>query len=331
MNNSDDFPVLPTYQAAVDHHNSRTPYKRGKNKGLRPLGFVRRYDRSQIRMEGEVVVCRYYESDIIRFYPDNTIVLDHDGFQSPSTLECMNRILYQRFKLPNIWGGSGRGSQPVSKVKGKFYLQDIKDPNIKHRFDKPLTILPNDEIIGGATEQRYVLNQQLMAQVRKYYADSKFLEYVKYYVQMNPILQKNEVAHGSYVEVLPALPTLQLGNSTRYFANKAAERRDDFFRSLNFAVTYISEEDRLVAMMPLAEQLAMSSSDYCWNRNLSAYEYLTSFEKAKEMFYELCRYQYNESLFTPEDMPQGKVLVDDNSKYMLLGSEWKLPWQVTTD
>lgn len=324
MNNSDDFPALSTYQDAVDHHDSRTPYKRGRNKGLRPLGFTRRYDRSQIRMDGDVVVCRYYNSDIIRFYPDNTIVLDHDSFQSPSTQECMNRILYQRFGLSHIWGGTS-GTQPVSKVRGKFYLQDIKDPSIKHRFDKPLTILPNDEIIGGATEQRYVLDQQLMAQVRKYYNDSKFLEYVKYYVQMHPMAPKGEVS------AQEALPTLQVGNSTHYFANKAANRRDDFFRSLNLAVTYISEEDRLIAMMPLAEQLAMSSSDYRWNRNLNVYEYQTSFEKAKELFYELCRYQYNDSLFALETMPQGKVLVDDNSKYMHLGSEWDLPWQVTTD
>jgi hypothetical protein len=329
MNNSDDFPTLPTYQAAVEHHDSRKPYKRGKNKGMRPLGFVRRYDRSQIRMEGGgvngaggVVVCRYYNSDIIKFNPDNSIVLNHDGFESPSTLECMNRILYQRFKLPNIWGGHGgrSGSQPISKIGGKFYLQDIKDPNIKHRFDKTLTITPDNEIIGGATERKYVLDQQLMGQVRKYYADSGFIEFVKYYVQMNPRVGKAE-------DILYAqLPALQLGNSTRYFANKAAQKRDDFFAALNDATKIQAEEDRLVAMMPLAEQIAMSAAVYSWDRNLNMYQYINDFKKTKEFFYELCRYQYNEALFKQEVVQQGKVLVDDNSKYIQLGSDWALPF-----
>lgn len=325
MNNSDDFPVLPTYQAAVDHHNSRTPYKRGKNKGLRPLGFVRRYDRSQIRMEGGgvngaggVVICRYYNSDIIKFNPDNSIVLDHCHFESPSTMECMNRILYQRFKLPNIW--NTRGSQPISKIGGKFYLQDIKNPNIKHRFDKSLTITPDNDITGGGTETKYVLNQQLMGQVRKYYADSGFMEFVKYYVQMNPRI-------GTMDDVLSTrLPTLQLGNSTRYFANKAAQKRDDFFAALNDATKIQAEEDRLIAMMPLAEQIAMSAADYWWDRNLNMYQYITDFKKTKEFFYELCRYQYNYALFTQEVVQQGKVLVDDNSKYIQLGSDWALPF-----
>ena len=323
MNNSDDFPVLPTYQAAVEHHDSRTPYKRGKNKGLRPLGFVRRYDRSQIRMEGDVVVCRYYNSDVIRFYPDNTIVLNHDGFESPSTMECMNRILYQRFKLQHIWGGHrGRsGSQPISKVRGKFYLQDIKDPSIKHRFDKPLTILPNDEIIGGATERKYALNQQLMAQVRKYYYDAKFIEFVKYVVQMNPRMSK------AAIKMEETRPMLQLGNSTRYFANKAAQRRDEFFLDLNIAVKIPDESERLAAYLPLAEQLVMSAADYTWERVMDCYVYVTDLQKTKEFFYELCRYQYNTELFTSELVPQGKVLVDDNSKYMQLGSKWDLPFE----
>lgn len=325
MNNSDDFPTLPTYQAAVDHHNSRTPYKRGKNKGLRPLGFVRRYDRSQIRMEGEVVVCRYYNSDIIRFYPDNSIVLDHCHFESPSTMECMNRILYQRFKLPNIWGGHGgrSGSQPVSKIGGKFYLQDIKDPSIKHRFDKPLTVTPDNEIIGGATETRYVLNQQRMAQVRKYYADSGFMEYVQYVVQMNPRLTKTEVQE----KQREARPILQVGNSTRYFANKAAQRRDEFFLELNIATKIQDEGERLAAFLPLAEQLVMSASDYSWVVGMDSYVYVTDLQKTKEFFYDLCRYQYNSLLFTQEVMPKGKVLVDDNSKYIQLGSEWDLPFE----
>jgi hypothetical protein len=321
MNNSDDFPVLPTYQAAVDHHNRTTPYKRGKNKGLRPLGFVRRYDRSQIRMEGEVVVCRYYRTDVIKFYPDNTIVLEHGNFESPSTLECMNRILYQRFKLPSVW--STNRSQPVSKVRGKFYLQDIKDPSIKHRFDKPLTITPNDEIIGGATEARYVLNQRRMAQVRKYYADSGFIEFVKYCVQMNPRLSVGADRMSNDAE----RPMLQLGNSTRYFANKAAQRRDEFFLDLNIAVRTPDEGERLAAFLPLAEQLVMSAADYRWERVMDCYVYITDFQKSKEFFYDLCRYQYNSLLFTQEVMPKGKVLVDDNSKYIQLGSEWDLPFE----
>ena len=325
MNNSEDFPVLPTYLDAVLHHDSRVPYKRGRNKGLRPLGFVRRYDRSQIRMEGRDVVCRFYNTDVIRFLPDNTIIISHEGYESPSTMECINRILYQRFRLTNIWGERARGSQPVSKVRGKFYLQDIKDPSIKHRFDSPLTVTPDDEIIGGATEHKYVLNQQLMAQVRKYYADSKFLEYVKYYTQINSRIQKPDHTHGTAYPIQKDI--LQLGNSTRYFANKAAQKRDDFFNELNEAARIEGEEEKIAAMMPLAEQLAMSASDYSWDRDMNCYFYITDFKQSREFFYELCRYQYNTKLFTSEVVPKGRVVAEDNNKYMQLGSEWDLPFE----
>ena len=202
-------------------------------------------------------------------------------------------------------------------------MQDIKDPNIKHRFDKPLTITPDNEILGGATERKYALNQQLMGQVRKYYADSGFIEFVKYVVQMNPRMSRDTA------EMQKIRPTLQLGNSTRYFANKAAQRRDDFFLELNIAVKTPDEDERLAAFLPLAEQLVMSSADYTWERVMDCYVYVTDFQKAKEFFYDLCRYQYNTELFTSEVVPKGKMLVDDNSKYVQLGSEWDLPFETT--
>jgi len=60
---------------------------------------------------------------------------------------------------------------------------------------------------------------------------------------------------------------------------------------------------------------------------MDCYVYITDFQKSKEFFYELCRYQYNEALFKQEVVQQGKVLVDDNSKYVQLGSEWDLPFE----
>ncbi len=316
MNNSDGFPSLPTYQAAVDHYNRVQPYKRGRNKGLRPLGSVRRYDRSQIRMEGGVVICRFYDTDVIKFMPDNSIVLSHGGYESPSTMDCMNWVLRDRWAQAAGWRWMG----PMTTTRRKLYLRDIKDSDTVHRFEKTLTILHTDEIVGGAIESKYVLNKQLMAQVRKYYNDSKFLEYLKYFVQMNPRM------HKEFLEVEKALPVLQIGNSTYYFAKKTAQRRDDFFFELNRAALIEDEGDRLAAMMPLVEQLAVSAAEYKWDRVADCYFYITDIKKAKEFFYELCRFQYSTVLFTSEQMPHGKVVTDDNIVYMNLGSDWGVPF-----
>jgi len=327
MNNSEDFPVLATYEDAVKHHDSRTPYKRGKNKGLRPLGFMRRYDRSQIRMEGvegvgNVVVCRLYNTDVIRFLPDNTIIIDHGNYESPSTLECMNRILYQRFGLGSIWGDRFRHQQPVCKVQGKFYLQDIKDPNLKHRFDKPITVTPDNLICGGGVEYKHVLNQQLMGQLRKFYAESGFLEYLRYYVQINPRITKSDYDSG----LNEPRPLLVTGAVTTYFVEKELSKRNDFFGSLRVAMRHKKVEDRLAAYLPLVEQLVLSAADYHYDRSIQQYVYIADVKKICTFFYDLGRFQYAEALFTSEMVEQGKMLRDDNSVYLSFGSHWPLPF-----
>jgi hypothetical protein len=317
MNNSEDFPTLPTYQAAVEHYESRTPYKRGRNKGLRPLGFVRRYDRSQIRMEGNVVVCRYYNTDVIRFLPDNTIVLDHGGHQTPSTAEMINFVLHQRWNT-KPWEGA------VQKIRGKFYLRDIKDPKVNHRFDKPITITSDNVVCGGGVEFKQVLNQKLMGQIRKYYADSGFMEMVQYIVQMNPVMRRDDFDKNGR-------PNLDVSKLTNYFANKAMQNREDFFDELNEAIGVKDEQKRLELYLPLAEQLVLSSSLYHWDRGSQQYIFLNDFKKARELFYDLCRFQYSTVLFKSEMVEQGNILRDDNIRYVEFGSAgYALPFEVET-
>jgi hypothetical protein len=66
----DGLPSLKTYEQAKTYAESIRPYIKGRAKGSIPLGSVRRYDRSIIRVRPDSIGLFYYSNEVIRFYPD---------------------------------------------------------------------------------------------------------------------------------------------------------------------------------------------------------------------------------------------------------------------
>ena len=297
----------------MDRYVETTPYKNGsRSQGKRPLGNNRRYDTCLIRRDKDAgaVVCTLYNTDVVTYRADGSIVLRHDKYETISTMDFINCLLRLRMQdkethVPII--------HPVIRVKGKLY---VMDKNRKaHRFADCITITANNEVVGGAEEGKYVLNQERMAEVRKYYAD--FIEYCKYYAQITG----REVLKYQGEAPAPKLATLQ--SDLRWNRNGLYEKtRANFFDTLEGALTYPKDDPkRLELFNTLARQLYLNAAKDEWITERRMYISVCTFEDMKQKFYELCRLEYSSFVYSLQQVPVGTVVRDDNMMYVQHGAE----------
>jgi hypothetical protein len=316
MGNSDGFPILSDYAAALEHYEGVVPYKRGRNKGLRPLGSNRRYDRSMIRKDDQTgdIVCSYSGTDVIRFEQSGSVIVRHGGWESISTMDCLNHVLHERlrrFGNTTKWAGFFR-------VKGKMYLSDGQ--GMDHRFNDVLYLLPNGDIEGGATESQMVLDKGIMTKLRKHYAE--FTEYLSYYAQMQPEVKAAYIPDGERKRV-PKLPVTM--SELRWSYRDVVNDRAEFFDHLHESMTRTTSDDRYAGFIDLAEVIYFNSANKRYDFNVQSYVYSSEPTQMREYFYELCRYYYSESLFTRQPVEKGKVVRDEAAKYIKYGNAEALP------
>lgn len=315
MGNSDGFPILSDYQAALEHYEGVVPYKRGRSKGKRPLGSVRRYDRSLIRKDDQTgdIVCSYEGTDVIRFEQSGSVIVRHGGWESISTQDCLNCVLRERLRRfgNTKWAGFFR-------AKGKLYLSDGN--GMDHRFNEVLYLLPNGDIEGGASESQMVLDKTRMTKLRKHYAE--FTEYLSYYAQMNPEVKAISLPDGERKRV-PKLPVTM--SELRWRSRDAVNDRADFFDLLHMAMAGTTSDDRYEGFISLAETIFFNSADKAYDFNVQSYVYHNKPTQMREYFYDLCRFYYSESLFTRQPVEKGKVVRDEAAKYIKYGNAEALP------
>lgn len=77
---------------------------RGRADDVRPIG-ARRRDHECIEMDGDVVACRLYQTQVVRYYPDGRIGVRCNGWQSPLTADFIHtHSPWQCFKRNNkLW------------------------------------------------------------------------------------------------------------------------------------------------------------------------------------------------------------------------------------
>jgi len=328
----DDLPSISTYEGALVWYQSREPYKKGRSKGLRPLGNNRRYDRSLINVSTDVngnvgsVILSFHSAPVITFFPDNSIVLNNYGWETVGTMDFINSVLRTRFNQSQAAhaayaaGEFGSGMSKwsgVTRRRGKLYFSDGSPANGEHRFERVLKLSADNEVTGGVSESEWVLDKPLMTRVRNHYAE--FTEYLTYYAQM----ASSRVA--SEIQVQKKL-AVDKGN-LRWGSAAQIRDRDEFFYSLGLAMLE-GNEDRLALFLPLAEQLIVNAADKAYDWKMQTYKYEITPQKARDFFYDLCRYQYADSLFKKEVMEKGKVVLDENSKYVKYKSEATLPFAI---
>ena len=321
----DQLPRLNSYEEALAWYHTREPYKRGRSKGLRPLGENRRYDRSLISLdtnsEGQnIVVCTFHSTPVVMFCEDGSVLMMHDGHETISTMDFINAILYTRFRVPpnnnlvNVhvaqkWSG-------ITRRRGKLYFSDGHGKD--HRFESVLKLSPMNEVTGTATESAWTLNKERMGKLRKHYAE--FTEYLTYYAQM--IGETRIAAVITAVEPLATTVT-----ELRWSEDRHLRSRNLFFIELHNAMQ-ATGEDKYGAFLPLAEQVLVNAAHKVYDYKMQQYRYACTPSKARDHFYDLCRFYYAKSLFTREVVPQGKIVLDDSMKFLKYGSGEALPFEV---
>lgn len=111
--NPTDVRVMKTYADAVRWEAEVKPI-RGRAEECKPLG-ARNKSHANIRKEGEDIVVRLYRTDIVRYQPDGTIIVNQGGHESQTTRKYLNAILPMWFNsyqgMTNVWRGIEDGGR----------------------------------------------------------------------------------------------------------------------------------------------------------------------------------------------------------------------------
>jgi hypothetical protein len=74
-----------TYEYFKDRYLNTKPI-RGRSADIRPIG-MRRRDWERLEMDGEVVACVLYRTQVVRYYPDGRVGIRCDNWHTPSTAQ----------------------------------------------------------------------------------------------------------------------------------------------------------------------------------------------------------------------------------------------------
>jgi len=282
-------PRLHSYAEAIQHYNSITPLRSGKFKGQRPLGMLRRYTRSMIRLVGDganttnpAVILSYYQNDVMQFNPDNTVVVSTCGWPSLSTLQFFNDI------LRGAWGTFVRKNRTIYYVEnGQHHLVGT---------DNTVTIdLNTGKATGGDSVDTYVLIKPEMRNVRKEYRE--FLQYAHNCLAMSvsvplPASAPNTNVYKSIPQIRVTHRTLApLQWASRYKGEseqKQCDIRERLFSSIKD--TSGSPEDKLERYYEAFKTIALATVHYL------PYSYRYSNVSGDAEF--KCNREYFDNLFT---------------------------------
>jgi len=125
---ADDVSVLYNYAQAARHEAAIKPI-RGRTPECKPLGD-RKKTHVSIRKEGEDIVIRLYHTDILRYQPDGTVIVNQGGHESLSTRAYLNAIL-------PLWFSSHQGTTVWFSARAgreyEYHLLHAREDNIfKH-------------------------------------------------------------------------------------------------------------------------------------------------------------------------------------------------------
>jgi hypothetical protein len=334
---ADGIPPLKTYTEALHHYDSRKPYQKNSNHaGERPWGGNRRYVRSLIEkrtVDGieNVVVCRYYGTDVISYFPDGTIKLNqaHDIkrngsgelvryiWDTPSTgliikaglgtFQSNNRAYYQ---------------DRIARARSQNYYIDNNEQY--HLIKGGITILPNGEVEGATDEYVYTLKKAKMAELRKKY--KAFTDYGSLLLQFNSEVvttPDDMLAHNSH-----HYSRVTIDSHTMRHRGFQVEGYEDaravWFADLNAALELTNEDDKAAALYPLFRAIAVNASERVWDRTLGSsmnWRLVCTPEKFREYMYELIRFEYAYMLFDKELATKERPASAANKKYVELGRQ----------
>ena len=305
----DGLPSLKTYEQAKAYAESIRPYIKGRAKGSIPLGSVRRYDRSIIRVRPDSIGLFYYSNEVIRFYPDGRKVLSHCGWPSNSTASFLGDVL---------------GHSKFKQAAGKIYYADSNYKLYKltnHLRETPLILDADNNPTSYEVESKYVLNREAFKIIKLRY--EPFVRFVRDILTLNQNVTNEFEIKSAGRKFNSPEKTLAVDVKTVAFSrnhkNTQHSVRDEFFESVSDALKLNDVSLTLQAFYPLAFQLATSAAQARWDREAIRYEYTCTPQQAKEFFYKLLKYEFANSIFIKEEIqPTTTAVYDNNAKYVEL-------------
>jgi hypothetical protein len=305
----DGLPSLKTYEQAKAYAESIRPYIKGRAKGSIPLGSVRRYDRSLIKVRPDSIGLFYYSNEVIRFYPDGRKVLSHCGWPSNSTASFLGDVL---------------GHSKFKQAAGKIYYADSNYKLYKltnHLRETPLILDADNNPTSYEVESKYVLNREAFKIIKLRY--EPFVRFVRDILTLNQNVTNEFESKSAGRKFNSHEKTLAVDVKTVAFSrnhkNTQHSVRDEFFESVSDALKLNDVSLTLQAFYPLAFQLATSAAQARWDREAIRYEYTCTPQQAKEFFYRLLKYEFANSIFIKEEIqPTTTAVYDNNAKYVEL-------------
>jgi len=291
---SECVPYLYTYAEAKEYAAGVVPYKNGSDKaGQKPLGRVRRYNRSIIEDRGESVVCSLYGNDLVEFHSDGSITVGTGGYMTTMTGAFLTDVL-----------GWGR----IVRNRGRIYYSD--NEGYLHLMMPSVRVYPDGKVEGRSIEYKYVgAARGGLVKRRKQY--QPFLDYAKQVLSLTPEFQLDAANRVDYLCIR--------ADEMRYNTRTMTAIRKQFFESLEKALTINDEETRLAELYPLLRQAVISWGDkpYKFHSNRTDVA-ICGYEKLRKSFTELLRYQFARELFVREELPLSKKPLNDaNNKYLV--------------
>ena len=305
----DGLPSLKTYEQAKAYAESIRPYIKGRAKGSIPLGSVRRYDRSIIRVRPDSIGLFYYSNEVIRFYPDGRKLLSNCGWPSNSTASFLGDVL---------------GHSKFKQAAGKIYYADSNYKLYKltnHLQETPLILDADNNPTSYEVESKYVLNREAFKIIKLRY--EPFVRFVRDILTLNQNVTNEFESKSAGRKFNSHEKTLAVDVKTVAFSrnhkNTQHSVRDEFFESVSDALKLNDVSLTLQAFYPLAFQLATSAAQARWDREAIRYEYTCTPQQAKEFFYKLLKYEFANSIFIKEEIqPTTTAVYDNNAKYVEL-------------
>ena len=168
--NTEEIPVLHNYARAVKYEAKVKPI-RGRAVECKPVG-KRNITHATIRNANDDIVVRIYQTDIVRYKPDGTIIINQGGHASNTTRAYLSALLHE-------WFGSHQGETTwFDRPNAKTYiLHDradnifVPDPDQPSRLvftnPKPQTIRKKDRGALKAVRARYAPFIRYMKNIQK--------------------------------------------------------------------------------------------------------------------------------------------------------------------
>jgi len=317
--NSAGLPRIRSHAEAVARLENTMPYRSGEQKGKKPLGNNRRYKTCRIeRIEGtEAIALQLHDSDVVVWYPDDTVQISLCGFDTVSTRQF-------------IWGTT---IYDIKHDRGTTYI-GVPDPQrgtawyAFHDLEAPL-ILKGNVVLNPKAESIYKVNIKALKDKRKEF--SAFREYIANMgsvltgikdEEVNALMQKGpDFVSGWGINKMKSLNRLVIPTvASQYFHRdfKPMERLVAFTTRLKRAQDENDLEFFYNAFILLgASTLHFNSYLRAFIANHYSSEDVYIKDTLVKFFDEVIKYVYRDEVFVAEEVPLGKKVSNVNRKYFI--------------